>query len=76
VALAAVDGLEGELAGDHAYQATAPNCCVGWAAARSRARRTTRPSSWPATPPRPPTSPAAATPWRSARALRRPDSCY
>ena len=33
----------------------APTCCAGWAAARSRARRTTKPSSWPATPPRPPT---------------------
>ena len=33
----------------------APTCCAGWAAARSRARRTTRPSSWRATPPRPPT---------------------
>ena len=33
----------------------APTCCAGWAAARSRARRTTKPSSWRATPPRPPT---------------------
>ena len=33
----------------------APTCCAGWAAARSRARPTTGPSSWPATPPRPPT---------------------
>ena len=33
----------------------APTCCAGWAAARSRARRTTEPSSWRATPPRPPT---------------------
>ena len=33
----------------------APTCCAGWAAVRSRARRTTRPSSWRATPPRPPT---------------------
>ena len=33
----------------------APTCCAGWAAARSRARRTTGPSSWRATPPRPPT---------------------
>ena len=33
----------------------APTCCAGWAAARSHARRTTRPSSWRATPPRPPT---------------------
>jgi len=33
----------------------APTCCAGWAAARSRARRTAKPSSWRATPPRPPT---------------------
>ena len=33
----------------------APTCCAGWAAVRSRARRTTEPSSWRATPPRPPT---------------------
>jgi RNA polymerase sigma-70 factor (ECF subfamily) len=32
-----------------------PTCCAGWAAARSPARRTTKPSSWRATPPRPPT---------------------
>ncbi len=33
----------------------APTCCAGWAKASSRARRTTKPSRWPATPPRPPT---------------------
>ncbi len=33
----------------------APTCCAGWAAVSSRARRTTKPSSWRATPPRPPT---------------------
>jgi RNA polymerase sigma-70 factor (ECF subfamily) len=33
----------------------APTYCAGWAAVRSRAWRTTRPSSWGATPPRPPT---------------------
>ena len=33
----------------------APTCCAGWAAVSSRARPTTKPSSWPATPPRPPT---------------------
>jgi hypothetical protein len=33
----------------------APTCCAGWAAVRSHARRTTKPSSWRATPPRPPT---------------------
>src|SRR5262249_8535208 len=33
----------------------APTCCAGWAAVRRRARRTTRPSRWRATPPRPPT---------------------
>ena len=31
----------------------APTCCGGWAAIRSRARRTTERSSWRATPPRP-----------------------
>ena len=52
VALTAVDRLEDKLAGYHAYHATrAPTCCAGWAAARSRARRTTRPSNWRATPP-------------------------
>ena len=33
----------------------APSCCAGWAAPGSRARRTTGPSGWRATPPRPPT---------------------
>src|SRR4051794_35320829 len=33
----------------------APSCCAGWATVRRPARRTTEPSSWPATPPRPPT---------------------
>ena len=33
----------------------APTCCAGWAKVSSRARRTTKPSSWRATPPRPPT---------------------
>ena len=33
----------------------APTSCAGWAAARSRGRRTTGPSRWRATPPRPPT---------------------
>ena len=33
----------------------APTCCAGWAAARTRARRMTRPSSSRATPPRLPT---------------------
>ncbi|MEV5710636.1 sigma factor [Actinoallomurus sp. NPDC052274] len=33
----------------------APTCCAGWAAVMSRARPTTKPSNWPATPPRPPT---------------------
>ena len=33
----------------------APTCCAGSAAVRRRARRTAKPSSWPATPPRPPT---------------------
>jgi RNA polymerase sigma-70 factor (ECF subfamily) len=52
VALAAVDRLEDTLAGYHAYHATR---CAGWAAARRRARPTTKPSNWPATPPRSPT---------------------
>jgi hypothetical protein len=55
VALAAVDRLEDKLAGYHAYHATAPTSCAGWAAVRRRGRRTTKPSSWRATPPRPPT---------------------
>ena len=33
----------------------APTCCAGWAAASRRARPTTGPSSWRATPPRSPT---------------------
>jgi RNA polymerase sigma-70 factor (ECF subfamily) len=45
----------------------APTCCAGWAAVRSRAPRTTKPSSWRATPPRPPTCSAAAASWGSAR---------
>jgi hypothetical protein len=55
VALAAVDRLEDKLAGYHAYHATRPTCCAGSAAARSHGRPTTKPSSWRATPPRPPT---------------------
>ena len=34
---------------------------------RSRGQRTTEPSTWPGTPPRPPTSPAAATNWPGRR---------
>ncbi|HVD26889.1 MAG TPA: DUF6596 domain-containing protein, partial [Mycobacteriales bacterium] len=56
VALAAIDRLEDTLAGYHAPTTPpAPTCCAGWAAVRSRVRRTTKPSSWRATPPRPPT---------------------
>ena len=33
----------------------APTCCAGWAAVRRRARPTAKPSSWRATPLRPPT---------------------
>jgi RNA polymerase sigma-70 factor, ECF subfamily len=33
----------------------APPCCAAWTAARRRAPRMTKPSSWRATPPRPPT---------------------
>ncbi len=39
----------------------APTSCAAWGAARSRARRTRRPSSWRATPPRPHGSGDAAT---------------
>jgi predicted RNA polymerase sigma factor len=54
VALATIDRLEDKLAGYHAYHAPpAPTCCAGWAAVSTRARRTTKPSSWRATPPRP-----------------------
>ena len=55
VALATVDRL------GTCWPATTPStspgrtCCAGWAAAGSRERRTTRPSSWRATPPRSPT---------------------
>jgi predicted RNA polymerase sigma factor len=55
VALATVDRLEDKLAGYPPTMRPAPTCCAGWAAVRSRARRTTKPSSWRATPPRPPT---------------------
>ncbi len=34
---------------------SAPTCCAGWAAASSRARRTTEPWHWPETPQRSPT---------------------
>ena len=54
VALAAVDRLDGWRAITPTTP-PAPTCCAGWASARSRARPTTRPSSWLATPPRPPT---------------------
>jgi RNA polymerase sigma-70 factor (ECF subfamily) len=54
VALAAVDRLEDTLAITPTTW-PAPSCCAGWAEVRSRARRTTRPSSWRAIPPRPPT---------------------
>jgi hypothetical protein len=49
----------------------APTCCAGWAAVGSRARRTTKPSSWRATPPRSPTWHAAATSWGRGRAARK-----
>ncbi len=61
VALAIVDRLEDKLAGYHAYHATRADLLRRLAAASSHARPTTRPSSWRATPRRPPTSPAAAT---------------
>ena len=54
VALAAIDRLEHRLAGYHAYHAARADLLRRWAAVRSRARRTTKPSSWRATPPRPP----------------------
>jgi RNA polymerase sigma-70 factor, ECF subfamily len=55
VALAAVDRLGTSWPAITPTMRPAPTCCAGWAAARSRARRTTKPSSWRATPPRPPT---------------------
>ena len=70
VALAAVDRLEHSWPAITPTTPPAPTCCAGWAAASSRARPTTRPSSWPATPPRPPTSPAAATSSASNRPAR------
>ena len=54
VALAAIDRLEPRLAGYHAYHAARADLLRRPAAVRSRARPTTRPSSWQATPPRPP----------------------
>ncbi len=55
VALAAVDRLEDTLAGYHAYHATRADLLRRLGRVSSRAWRTTRPSSWRATPPRPPT---------------------
>ena len=55
VALAAVDRLEDTLAGTTPTMRSTPTCCADWAAVRSRVRRTPKPSSWRATPPRPPT---------------------
>ncbi|MFD0534314.1 RNA polymerase sigma factor [Actinomadura luteofluorescens] len=55
VALAAVDRLEGELVATTPTTPPAPTCCAGCTAVTSRARPTTGPSSWRATPPRPPT---------------------
>ena len=54
VALAAVDRLEEKLAGYPPTMRPARTCCAGWAAVEV-ALRTTKPSSWRATPPRPPT---------------------
>ena len=54
VALAAVDRLEEKLAGYPPTMRPARTCCAGWAAVEV-APRTTKPSSWRATPPRPPT---------------------
>ena len=55
VALAAVDRLDARWPAITPTTRPAPTCCAGWAAARSRARHTTGPSSWRATPPRRPT---------------------
>ena len=55
VALAAVDPLEEKLAGYHPYHATRADLLRRRGRGGSRARPTTGPSSWPATPPRPPT---------------------
>ena len=55
VALAAVDRLEDKLAAITPSMRPAPTCCAGWTAVRTRARRTTEPSSSRATLPRPPT---------------------
>jgi RNA polymerase sigma-70 factor (ECF subfamily) len=54
VALAAVDRLGDQLAGYHAFHATRADLLRRMGAARIRTRRTTEPSSWPATPRRPP----------------------
>ena len=55
VALATVDRLARRWPATTPITRPAQTCCVGWAAAPSRAPRTTEPSSWRATRPRPPT---------------------
>ena len=70
VALAAVDRLEDELAGYHAYHATRADLLRRLGQSQRRARPTTKPSSWRATPPRTPTWPAAATNCGSAHVDR------
>ena len=61
VALAAVDRLGDELADYHAYHATRADLLRRLGQSQRSRAATTRPSSWPATPPRPPTCVAAAT---------------
>jgi predicted RNA polymerase sigma factor len=55
VALAAINRLGTNWPAITPTMRPAPTCCAGWAAVRSRARRTTKPSSRRATPARPPT---------------------
>ena len=55
VGLATADRLGDKLAGYHAYHATRADLLRRLGRSQSRARRTTKPSSWRATPPRPPT---------------------
>jgi predicted RNA polymerase sigma factor len=55
VALAAVDRLEDKLAGYHAYHATRADLLRRLGYIQKARAAYDKPSSWPATPPRPPT---------------------
>ena len=67
VGLVTVDRLDDDLAGYHAYHATRADLLRRLERSQESRAAYDEPSSWPATPPRPPTSRAAATSWDSAR---------